>query len=97
MDLNIRKIRHGANPPNINVGGDIDLAHSKDDPDFITFLEGDIEKTLSLNMLFSYQMKRNLFIDAELIYTKIDHHRNFEDQFIKLNVNGVFLGISLNK
>jgi len=60
-------LRHGANPPGVNVGGDINLPHRGGiDPDEVGFLEGDVEETTSFKFNFSYEVFRNLFIMGNL-------------------------------
>ncbi|MCP4727430.1 MAG: capsule assembly Wzi family protein, partial [bacterium] len=89
--------RHGANPPGENVGGDIDLAHRNNiDRDYIGFLEGEVEKTTSVKIRFSYEPLRNLFIRS---YYNILSGKNFRINNIPeqdFDNKKFFLGISLN-
>ncbi len=89
--------RHGSNPPGENVGGDIDLAHRNEiDRDYIGFLEGDVEKTSSLKIKFSYEPFRNLFIKS---YCNLLSGKNFRINNVPgqdFDSKKFFLGISLN-
>jgi len=55
-------MRHGANPPDGNVGGDIDLSHRTGDPTEKKFLDGIREKRLTLWENVSYEPHPEFFV-----------------------------------
>jgi hypothetical protein len=61
-ELQLSFMRHGANPPGGNVGGDIDLAHQDGDPDEKSFLDGIREKRLTVQNHLSYEPYPEFFV-----------------------------------
>jgi len=61
--------RHGANPADKNVGGDIDQPHGPDDSGYVDFLEGIRERWISFGLDFSYEVVRNLYLRINFLKT----------------------------
>jgi len=62
--------RHGANPPDKNVGGDLRVPHEfPRDPEYVDFLAGVRERTTTAGLEASYQVVRNAFVSL--------HYRRF--------------------
>jgi len=58
------RTRHGANPAGVNVGGSLYESRSDlEDPEYIDFLEGDLETSNSLILMTSYEFIRNGFVN----------------------------------
>jgi hypothetical protein len=58
-------IRHGANPPGINIGGSVDTPHQDGDPENVPFLSGIREYTSR----FFLTVKWNFFHRSQLFFT----------------------------
>lgn len=59
--------RHGANPPGRNVGGDPNLNFRKGvDSETVHFLDGIVERRKSAGVEMSYELLRQLFIEARV-------------------------------
>ncbi len=55
--------RHGANPVDKNVGGDLRVPHEfPRDPEYVEFLAGVRERTSAVGLTASYQVLRNAFV-----------------------------------
>ncbi|MGQ9853941.1 MAG: capsule assembly Wzi family protein [Candidatus Oleimicrobiaceae bacterium] len=55
--------RHGANPMDKNVGGDLRVPHEfPRDPEYVQFLAGLREQTSAVGLTASYQLLRNAFV-----------------------------------
>ena len=61
-EIQLSYMRHGANPPGGNVGGDIDLSHRTGDSTEKKFLDGIREKRLTLEDHISYEPYPELFV-----------------------------------
>lgn len=61
-DVGLSYMRHGANPPGGNVGGDVDLSHRTGDPTEKKFLDGIREKRLTLWENVSFEPHPELFV-----------------------------------
>lgn len=60
--VNFQSFRHGANPPGINVGGDIDVPFRPGDPENVGFLDGIRERRNRFGFEVSYEILRNFFL-----------------------------------
>ncbi|RKY82296.1 hypothetical protein DRQ11_14470 [candidate division KSB1 bacterium] len=60
--------KHGANPPDRNVGGDINLPWRKQDAKYQKSLDGEIERRQSLTVDLSYELLRNLYLQVNCGY-----------------------------
>jgi hypothetical protein len=72
-----------------NVGGDINLGHRLNDSDMVTFLDGDVEKTLSFDANMSYRIFNNIFFRLNYLYNKnksLKENKQQEFNFI-ININ----------
>jgi len=58
--------KHGANPDDQNVGGDITLPHRAIDPTEVHFFEGEVEKRTDARLFCSYEWFRNFVTRAEV-------------------------------
>lgn len=97
IKLAFKYIRHGANEYDSegkmikNVGGD--ARYTRRDPDFqtgfpgdpyeVTFLDGILEKTLSLNLSFGYELINNLYLMASYQYLNTN---NKTDNYLRLMI-----------
>lgn len=71
--LQYEHLRHGANPPGRNVGGDPNLPHEAlNDSETAIFLEGVLENSSQLRFRASYELVRNLFMQIECSLVKFD-------------------------
>ncbi|MBD3170742.1 MAG: hypothetical protein GF307_14800, partial [candidate division Zixibacteria bacterium] len=70
LNAKFESIRHGANPPGENVGGDILLGHRTGDPDTKEFLGGIEDNTLIISGGASYEFIPELFIKLGGRYEK---------------------------
>lgn len=61
--------RHGANPADKNVGGDINQPHGPDDSGYVDFLDGIRERWMSFGVDFSYEVVRNLYLRINFLKT----------------------------
>ena len=59
--------RHGANFGDKNVGGDVELPHISGDDLYINFLDGNLEKSNSFGMNFSYEFFRNFYFNFSYV------------------------------
>jgi hypothetical protein len=55
-------LRHGANPPDRNVGGDIDKPHMPSDDDKAYFLDGIVEEKYQYSLTANYEFIRRFYI-----------------------------------
>jgi hypothetical protein len=63
--LSVSRNRHGANPPDGNVGGDPNLSFRGGvDSETVYFLDGILEQRSSLGLQMSYELLRQLFIEV---------------------------------
>ena len=97
FQLDLKYIRHGANEYDSsgkmvkNVGGD--ARFTRRDPDFqtgfpgdpyeVTFLDGVLEKTLSLNLSFGYEIINNLYLMASYQFLNTNQK---SDNYIRLMI-----------
>ncbi|MDZ7309085.1 MAG: hypothetical protein ONB49_18795, partial [candidate division KSB1 bacterium] len=58
--------RHGANPVDRNVGGDVDRPFHVTDSQRVRFLDGIVERRLTLRLQAGYELLRNLRLQAAL-------------------------------
>lgn len=65
--------RHGANPPDRNVGGNLDQPHRISDPTNQKALAGELEKRQTGWFSFSYELFRNTYFSMAYYYNR-DHH-----------------------
>lgn len=57
------RTRHGSNPAGINVGGSLyEPRNFLVDPEYVDFLDGDLEIDHSLMLMASYEFLRNGFV-----------------------------------
>lgn len=75
FDINYQYLRHGANPPDRNVGGDIDLAHSSKDSENAVFLDGILEQKLQYHFGINYEIFRR-----SVIFFTVGQMREFPEQ-----------------
>ncbi len=59
-------LRHGANTPDVNYGGDVNRYLVPADNMYPKFLGGILERNHLLNLNFSYEILRNLFFKFQL-------------------------------
>jgi len=61
--------RHGANPKDKNIGGDVNLSFRDGiDSETVYFLDGDLEKNNSFGLDFSYEIFRDFYFKANYKY-----------------------------
>jgi hypothetical protein len=62
--------RHGANPEDRNVGGDLDRAFVPGDPQTVRFLDGIKERRTTVGVHASYEIVRNLALRGAIQHTR---------------------------
>jgi len=61
------RIRHGANPPDLNIGGDLFQPRDfRTDPETVRLLDGDLETVTSLGARISYEVLRGAVIELNV-------------------------------
>lgn len=70
LKLHASHYRHGANPADRNVGGDIDRAFVPGDPQTVKFLDGIKEQRTTLGVQASYEFVRNLVARGAIQHTR---------------------------
>jgi hypothetical protein len=74
--LSWARSRHGANPPGINIGGDIHQGYRNGDPTTAKFLDGIVEVRSAAGIDFSYEPLRQLTLKAGYTYEDRDGRAN---------------------
>jgi len=73
--------RHGKNYSinweTINVGGDLNLGRRTTDPEYVKFLDGKLERTLSIELKCFYEFIRNIKLHGKFRYEKIKSYENY--------------------
>ena len=86
--------RHGANPKDKNVGGDVNFSfRSGIDSETVYFLDGDPEKNNSFGLDFSYEIFRNFYVKINYKYHIV---RRFNVQDRKVISYKFFMSLGLN-
>jgi hypothetical protein len=80
------KYQHGANYPDLNIGGDISQGQIPEGVTTSHFLEGIISERTSFNVEFSYEIFRNLIVEGSYAIKKHDNKK----------VNVIYLSLALN-
>ncbi len=71
-----RIIRHGANPANVNVGGDYRIVRDPArDPENVNLLDGLLQSSRQLTLFGSWEFLRNYYLQMEWQWGKYDHER----------------------
>ncbi len=74
LGLDYERYRHGSNPPDRNVGGDVDRPHRDEDPREAPFLDG-IRQTITAGGVYlRYEFLRNLFLEASYRRAKYNQY-----------------------
>lgn len=73
ISLSVERTRHGANPPNQNVGGDVFRPHRSGDANTVHFLDGILEKRTTFGCKAIWWPTRAIHIEAGYRYL---HDRN---------------------
>jgi len=66
VQLSAERYRHGANPAERNVGGDVDRPFHVNDRQMVFFLDGIVERRTAFRLQASYELWRNLRLQAAL-------------------------------
>ncbi len=67
FELQVEQWRHGANPPDENLGGDPNVPHENPrDPQSVDFLAGVLERTRAISLAAHYEVLRDLYLSVEL-------------------------------
>jgi hypothetical protein len=73
--------RHGENYnlnwETINVGGDLNLGKRNSDDEYVKFLDGNLEQTLSIEIKCFYEFIRNIRLHGKLRYENIKTNENY--------------------
>jgi len=65
--------KHGANPPDGNVGGDIDLPRRPEDSPYVDFFQGEVEQRHSFQVSVVWEIFRNCYLEMEGIHRRSRH------------------------
>jgi hypothetical protein len=87
LQATYRFIRHGRNPADRNVGGDIDVPFSTGDNETVEFLDGDLEKRQMYKFELYYEVLRRTRIFVGYAQEKYDPGDSF---------NSIELGFEIN-
>ena len=81
MSVSWFRYRHGANPPGVNVGGDMGRGWKKGDSKEARFLDGIVEKVQTTGVDVTYEPLWQLFIRAGYRYEDHDGRANHVVRF----------------
>jgi len=96
FDLKYTFFRHGANPEDKNIGGDINVPHRPGDSIYISFMEGEIETKNIIDFKIRYELLRQLFIRFNYNYYKAGNYLVKGSSRQDFTNKGFFLSLDLN-
>jgi hypothetical protein len=88
-------IRHGANPPGMNLGGS--LYESRDflvDPEYIDFLAGDLESSKAVTLTAQYEFIRNGFVQLYFRHASAEWESSEPDYPGRRDEIGIRVGLN---
>ena len=84
--LNYEQLKHGANSPDKNAGGDLNLPHRDIDAIDQKFLDGILEKHNRIKFFVSYELFRNFYFNFE--YSGYKFYNVLDDQNKRVDGSG---------
>lgn len=96
MEFDFSYSRHGANPPDRNIGGNINRPHDVGSTTDIGFMEGNIERKKGVSIKIDYEPFRNMFISGNFNFEFGDNFRIDNIYGRDYTSNKLFISIRMN-